>query len=160
MKPFFTITELLRSDTAKKFGIENKPTEEHLKNLNDLIGFLSPYRYHWEEWCKKYNLGNPAIRVSSGYRSKELNAKVGGSNTSVHSLGLAADLVPYNYKLVEFRKYTEDYLKGRMFDQCIFEMVDNRGVPQWIHIGLKSTTGLQRCRFMTYKNNKYTIINV
>lgn len=160
-KVFFTLQELIKSDTANSYKIDNNPNEEQTQNLWALINdLLNPFRQSWEDWCIINKLGNPAIRVSSGFRSKKLNDKIGGSQTSAHSYGLAADLIPYNGNLKEFRRFTEAFMKGMKFDQCIFEEIDNKGVPKWIHLGLKNSAGHQRCEFLTYKNGRYTKINV
>lgn len=158
---FFTLQEMIQSETAEKYNIDNRPGVVETNNINGFIkSVLNPMRAAWAEWCKKKNLGTPAVEVTSGFRSKELNKRVGGSNTSVHLLGYAADLVPMNKNLKEFRSFMEEYMKGVMFDQCIFENIDNKGIPQWVHIGWYNNKGEQRCHFMTYKNGKYTIINV
>lgn len=159
---FFTLQELIKSDTADRYNIDNRPNEEQIQNLWELIGsLLDPFRISWENWCIINGLGNPAIRVSSGFRSNALNDKIKGSRTSAHSYGLAADLVPMNNNLKEFRKFAEKYLGDDIkFDQCIFEEVDNNGVPKWIHLGLKNGTGQQRHEFLEYKNGKYTKISV
>jgi hypothetical protein len=152
---------MTHSDTAERFNIDNTPNEIQLANLKLIITkLLDPFRKSWEDYCVIKSLGNPAIRVSSGFRSKALNKKIGGSTTSAHSNGLAADLVPYNSNLKEFRKFTERYMVGVDFDQCIFEEVDKNGTPQWIHLGYKNSEGKQRKQFIEYKNKVYTKINV
>ncbi len=104
---YFTIDEFVYSVTAKGRNIDNTPTEEHKKNIEELVdNLLDPLREEWEGYCKFNNLGTPAIRVSSGYRSKKLNSAIGGSNTSAHSIGSAADLVPYNGELKHFMPET------------------------------------------------------
>jgi putative chitinase len=152
---------MTQSETAEKYNIDNTPNETQLQNLKELInGLLNPFRESWENWCIINSLGTPAIEVTSGFRSKRLNEKIGGSNTSAHSYGLAADLVPCNGNLKEFRKHAERYMPGVKFDQCIFEEVDKNGVPKWIHLGYKNKEGNQRSQFMEYKNKVYTNINV
>lgn len=161
METFFTLQEMIQSETAEKYNIDNRPGVVETNNINGFIkNILNPMRAAWTEWCDKYNLGKASVNVTSGFRSELLNKKVGGSSTSVHRLGYAADLVPANGNLKEFRKFMEDYMRGVKFDQCIFENVDNKGIPKWIHIGWYNGRGEQRCHFMTYKNGKYTIINV
>lgn len=79
----FTLNELTKSATAKRLKIDNTPTEKVLKNLVELIDkVLEPLR-------KAY--GKPII-VTSGYRCPKLNKAVGGSATSQHVLGQAADI--------------------------------------------------------------------
>jgi putative chitinase len=120
--------------------------------LNNL---LDPLREAWGEYCVQNNLGNPALRVSSGIRSKKLNEKVGGSETSSHYIGSAADLIPYNKKLQKFKLFCIDWLRDKEFDQMISENENSKGVPQWIHIGYKRYDGSKRHQFKKMVNNKY-----
>lgn len=80
---YFTIKELCKSSIGKAKNIDNTPDSKILKNLKQLIdNILDPLR-------KEY--GKPII-VNSGYRCPALNEAVGGSKTSHHMLGLAADI--------------------------------------------------------------------
>src|SRR5690625_2282506 len=82
LPPHFRLSELTRSDTAAANNIDNSPSVEHLANLQRLAKTLENVRTV---------LGNNPVLISSGYRSPELNRAVGGSSTSDHSKGLAAD---------------------------------------------------------------------
>ena len=83
MAEFFTKSELTRSDTARIRGIDNTPTPEASAALDALMwNVLDPIRRMW---------GKPII-VNSGYRCPKLNATVGGSATSQHMKGEAADI--------------------------------------------------------------------
>ena len=80
---YFKIKELCKSSTAIQKGIDNSPNSEIVKNLEQLVdNILDPLR-------EKY--GKP-INVNGGYRCPALNKAVGGSKTSQHMLGLAADI--------------------------------------------------------------------
>ena len=138
MKEYFTINELCKSRVAVERKIDNSIDEKILKNLNELISFLNPLREAW---------GSP-IRVNSGYRCPELNKAVGGSKTSVHMLGYAADLYPCNGKFGKFKDFLVDYLKDKNFDQCLIEKSGN---ATWIHIGLYNNYHEQR-RMIKYIN--------
>lgn len=131
MKTYFTIEELCKSDTAVKYKINNTPTATVKKNLKELIVFLNPLREAW----------GSAIRVTSGYRCEKLNRLVGGSVTSVHKIGFAADLYPVNGKFTDFKKFIKKYLIDKNFDQLILE---KSATSQWIHLGLKNNSGKQR----------------
>lgn len=80
---YFTIAELSHSTTAEQEQISNIPTAEAVANLRRLIdGVLNPARVQF---------GAP-IYVNSGYRSPELNRRVGGARRSYHMEGRAADI--------------------------------------------------------------------
>lgn len=112
---YFTISELCRSDAAVKKGIGNLPDGDAVACLQRLVEkVLDPAR----EW-----LGAP-VTVTSGYRCGELNRAVGGSPTSQHMKGEAADLV------CKDNKRLFDLIRDRLeFDQLIWE---NGG--QWVHV--------------------------
>lgn len=80
---YFTLSELTYSATATAHSIQNVPSAEAVKNLESLVlNVLDPLRKRW---------GVP-IYVTSGYRCEALNARVGGSKTSYHLQGMAADI--------------------------------------------------------------------
>lgn len=80
---YFTMNELTNSQTAKQRGIDNTPPKEVVLNLVKLVdNVLDPLRELY---------GNP-IRVTSGYRSEELNKSLKGAKTSHHLKGQAADI--------------------------------------------------------------------
>lgn len=131
MKNYFTLKELVVSDTAKKFNIDNTPTSEVKQHLQELIiKLLNPIREAW----------GSSILITSGYRCKALNEKVGGAKTSAHLSGYAADLIPGNGQRAKFIKFVQSYLRTANipFDQCIDEY------GRWCHVGLKNSTGNQR----------------
>lgn len=130
-KSYFTIAELCKSETATKYNIDNTPDPIIISHLQQLINFLNPLREAW----------GSAIKISSGYRCDKLNRFVGGSKTSSHLIGYGVDLVPLNGKMDDFKKFIVDYMKIRMFDQCIIE---KSGKTEWIHIGLYNNKGQQR----------------
>ena len=119
----FTLSEITKSNTAKRLGIKNAPNQEHLNNMQILIrDLIQPMRDA---------LG--PIRVSSGYRSPALNRAIGGSNKSQHCKGQAVD--------IQFFK------KGEMCNKEIYDWVLKEGIEfdqminefdyAWIHISLK-----------------------
>ena len=154
---YFTIDEFTYSTTAKKYKINNTPNATQIDNITEFIEtLLDPLREAWATYCQEHGLGNPALRVSSGFRCNALNRLIGGSNTSSHTAGLAVDLVPYNGKLKHFKIFCMSYLQNKDFDQFISED-EVSGVPEWIHIGFKNLYGNQRHQLL-YKPknvNKY-----
>ena len=145
---YFTINELIASDTAKAKGIDNSPTTAVHANLVALIEtLLDPLREAWKS----------PIRVTSGYRCAALNKAVGGSSTSAHLYGYAADIVPINGEIRKFKEFCKNYFGSRrhLFDQVILEVDGER---EWVHIGLKTADGRKRGQLMEYKNNRYTYL--
>ena len=135
MSRYFTLQEFLRSDTAIRKKIDNSPSWEVVSNLSRLAAFLDELREAW----------GSAIRVSSGFRCLALNNAVGGVQGSAHLYGKAADISPVNGKMNEFEAFLKKWLKGRKFDQCIWETSKSSGA-RWIHISLYSNKGEQRCK--------------
>lgn len=78
----FSLEELTVSESAARLGIDNTPTNEALLNLRRLAAFLEQVRA---------TLGKP-IKINSAYRSPDVNKAVGGSKTSQHCFGCAADI--------------------------------------------------------------------
>lgn len=144
----FTFSEFERSDTASRLKIDNRLpelAEAHIVELVDIL--LDPLREAW---------GGP-LTVSSGYRCPELNRAVGGSETSAHLAGWAADLVPASEDprgvqgLVDF---AVEWLTatGLPFDQLIDE---RSGGSRWLHLGIRNLKGEQRRQVKVYDNGKY-----
>lgn len=132
---YFSLKELCASDVATKKKIDNFPSFTIVEHLTELTkNILEPLRVAW----------GSSIKVTSGYRCDALNKAVGGVSTSAHRLGYAVDLQPGNGKIDEFGKFVRDWLvKNRVkFDQVLFE---TSGKVKWVHIGLYSSTGSQRC---------------
>lgn len=132
MGKHFSVDELVASEAAKRAKIANIPDDEDRDRMNYLlIPALDSIREGW---------GSPII-VTSGYRSPFLNLYVGGSPTSAHLMGYAADLVPKNGKLEEFKAYMREWAKENIFDQIITE---RSGKSEWVHFGLSNQKGEQR----------------
>lgn len=139
----FTLGELIRTSQR---GIDNLPNEAVLAELIDLCeNFLEPIRDEF----------GPLI-VSSGYRSPELNAAVGGSKSSAHMFGCAADFVPYKSKYTTRDVVLWVVESDLDFDQVIDEYGNN--TSNWVHLGkTKPPKKLQpRREALTYRNKKYT----
>ena len=153
---YFTLQEFIISDTAKKLNISNIPESWQINNINELVdNLLDPLREAWMNYCRINNLGSPGIHINSGVRSVALNNAIGGSKTSAHMYGFAADIVPLNGKMMEFKKFCVNWLQNKSFDQFISEDENNKGVPRWIHLGYKNSNNIQRRQFLKMVNNKY-----
>jgi hypothetical protein len=120
-----SLSEVTRSETAKRKGISNTPTAEHLDNFKLLAEkVFEPIRAHF---------GVP-IHISSGYRSKELNDAIGGSQTSQHSKGQAIDIDMDGSTNGVTNKMIFDFIKDKLdFDQLIWEFGTDKN-PDWVHV--------------------------
>jgi hypothetical protein len=128
------LAEVTKSDTAKRKGISNMPTEAHLANFKLLAeNIFEPIRVHF---------GVP-IHLSSGYRSAELNKAVGGALSSQHCSGEAIDIDMDGRPGGVTNKMVFDYIKDNLnFDQLIWEFGTSTA-PDWVHVSYEST-GKQR----------------
>jgi hypothetical protein len=119
------LSEVTRSESAKRNGISNMPTPEHIENFKVLAEkIFQPIREHF---------GVP-IHISSGYRSKELNAKIGGSATSQHCKGEAIDIDMDGSTNGVTNKMVFDYIKDNLpFDQLIWEFGNDHNCD-WVHV--------------------------
>lgn len=122
---YFTYLELVRTDT----GLPNGPTDwQQVVNLQRLAFFLDRLREY---------MGS-AVIVTSGFRSPEVNARVGGSKTSAHLQGLAADIVPKSRTQEDFKRmlaFLAPLAELKSVDQII--VYRNGDTVKWIHVGLK-----------------------
>jgi hypothetical protein len=133
------LAEVTRSETAKRKGISNMPTPEHLENFKKLAeNVFQPIREHF---------GKP-IHISSGYRSKALNTAVGGSLSSQHCTGEAIDIDMDGTEITnaEIFHFIKDNLN---FDQMIWEFGTDKN-PDWVHVSYEST-GKQRKQILVAK---------
>ena len=147
----FTLQELIKSNTALRLGIDNTPSKEGIMKLTILATSVLQ--------LLRDRIG--ALRITSGYRSPQLNTAISGSNKSQHTKCEAVDI---------------QYVKrGRMdnlliyqalidldidFDQCILEFGDSTATsdptsPAWIHLSYKITDNRKQV-LLAYKdyNNK------
>lgn len=137
----FTLEEFTRSSTAKSMGIDNTPDDTQTEHIVEVARIIQQFRDFY---------GKP-VRITSGFRCPALNRMVGGSPTSAHMTGYAVDFVPLSptHKAVfqtEFLRFL--MIKKPKFDQVIFEKPDEKGYCSWIHIGLYSPKGEQRCQIL------------
>jgi hypothetical protein len=134
ISPNLNLYEITRSDTAKRQGIDNTPTFDHLENFKLLAEkVFEPIREHF----------NVPIFISSGYRSKELNKAMGGASkivngvyvpTSQHCKGQAIDIDMDGINSDVTNKMVFDYIKDNLeFDQLIWEFGTDSN-PDWVHV--------------------------
>jgi zinc D-Ala-D-Ala carboxypeptidase len=133
----FALSEITHSNTAKRLGIDNEPTETHLQNMQYLVdNLIQPLRD---------SIG--PIRISSGYRNPSLNRAIGGSVSSQHCKGEALDI--------------QFWQMGKMMNELIYEWILDSGLEfdqminefdfAWIHISLKAKDNRKQV-LEAYKN--------
>lgn len=125
ISPHLNLAELTRSETAKRHGIDNTPTAEHLENFKLLADkVFEPIREHFKT----------PIFISSGYRSKELNALIKGSPNSQHCKGQAIDIDMDGGNGEVTNRMVFDFIKNKLdFDQLIWEFGTDFN-PDWVHV--------------------------
>ena len=135
--------EATYSLTATKFGLDNKPKSDHIKNM-ELVAekIFEPLR----EW-----VGKP-IKVNSMFRGEELNTKIGGALSSAHLSGLAIDITSMGGKTnLEMFHYIKDNLD---FDQLIWEFGNE---PVWLHVSYKSKKNNRKQVLVTKRKGIYKV---
>jgi hypothetical protein len=135
--PHFSSEELTRSQTATRNDIDNSPDEKQLNNLVRMAWFLESLRMRIRMVLGKKSI----IIVSSGFRCEKLNLIIGGSKTSAHMKGLAADITCPDLTPLELAEFIRDNMADESFDQVIHEF------GKWVHVGLCS--GLPRYEELT-----------
>lgn len=117
LSPHFSLSEMTLSQTAVRNGIDNRPGEAEIAALKLLCEeVLERVRRHF----------NRPVIISSGYRSPALNREIGGSSTSQHCKGEAADFTVPGLSNLEVC----DWMHRRLnYDQLIYEY----GEAGWVH---------------------------
>ena len=140
----FSLSELTKSQTAERKGIDNTPSPEHQENLKLLCeSVLQPVRDHFGK----------VVTISSGYRSPELCTAIGSKITSQHAKGQAADFEIFGVS----NKALADYIDSELhYDQLILEYW-NESDPNsgWVHCSFSE--GSNRKQYLrAYKENGKT----
>ena len=120
---YFWLSEMTRSQTALRRGIDNNPNNEEIENLRDLVYYvLDPIRDHFRL----------PVTVNSGFRCQELNKALGSKPTSQHTQGKAADIEIVTVNNLDLAKWIRDNMD---FDQLILEF-HTVGDPRsgWVHV--------------------------
>jgi hypothetical protein len=136
-----SLSEIIRSESAKRKGVSNMPTEEHIANLKVLAEkVFQPIRENFRV----------PILISSGYRSAELNKVIGGAGkvvngiyipSSQHCTGEAIDIdmdgTPHGVTNADVFNFIKDKLE---FSQLIWEFGSATN-PDWVHVSYKVKGG-------------------
>ncbi|CAB5194477.1 Peptidase M15A, C-terminal [uncultured Caudovirales phage] len=140
----FDLSEFTRSESAKREGLDNTPTPEHLENIKILC----------EKVLEPIRLRFGSINISSGYRGKLLNHFIGGAVNSDHCVGRAADIdmddIGTGVTNTEIFNYIKDNLD---YDQLIWEF-GNKEKPDWVHVGYRLNENRKQTLRATKVNGK------
>lgn len=144
----FSFKELTRSETARRLGLQNVPSAAEMTNI----------QYTAEQLEKIRAYVGRGIIVTSCFRSERVNKAVGGSPTSAHRFGLAADCDAIGLTSLAFAK---EIIKMRdegkiKFDQLILEFPE-RGDGAWVHIGFRCNSPMRNQIMTATKKNGKTV---
>ena len=145
----FSLNELTKSDTALRHDMDNTPPPEAIECLRALCdNVLQPVRDHF---------GKP-VRVNSGYRHPDVNAKVGGSKTSDHCKGMAADIEIAGVPNHELAQWIADNVGE--YRQIILEFY-TRGQPDsgWVHVSYNPDDNKKQLLTATKVDGKTTYLS-
>ena len=137
----FSLEEMTVSPTAKRLGLSNNPTPDHIENMRYCCEkILEPVREHFGK----------SVQINSSYRSPLVNKAVGGSKTSQHVNGQAID---FEIPGID-NKTVADWIGDNLeFDQVILEFYTkgdkNSG---WVHASIKKEGGNRRQRLIAAKS--------
>lgn len=133
----FNYSEFEKSETAKKYGIDNTIKHDYIRNnIKELVyHILQPLRD---------KVGVP-IRINSGFRCLKLNEKVGGVPTSQHVMGQACDFVVEGLSPYETAKIVVEL--GLPYDQLIL-------YPTFVHVSISTRERRQLLYNKSYKGKR------
>jgi len=135
--------EATKSYTATKYGIDNTPNKEELKRMRKTSkNVFEPVRDYY---------GVP-IAVTSFFRSKPLNKRIGGSKTSQHRTGEAIDIDADVYNKITNKQIFNYIRKYLIFDQLIWEFGNDKN-PEWVHVSY-DYEGNNKCEVLVAYKNK------
>ena len=139
----FSLAEMVKSETALRHDMDNTPGEAEIENLKRLCEqILQPVRDHFAK----------GVKVNSGFRHPEVNAKVGGSKTSDHCKGQAADIEIPGIANADLAKWITENLD---FTQVILEFY-TPGIPDsgWVHVSYDPQNLKKQVLTATKQNGK------
>ena len=139
----FTLEELTKSETALRHNMDNSPGQAEVDSLLALAeNVLQPVRDHFAR----------GVKCNSGYRSLEVNQKVGGSRNSDHIRGQACDIEIPGIPNAELAEWIKDNLE---YNQLILEFY-TPGVPDsgWVHVSYIPEANRNQVLTATKKDGK------
>jgi hypothetical protein len=144
----FSLHELTKSETALRLGLDNIPDEAAIASLKLLCEkVLQPVRDHYQK----------GVKCNSAFRSAESNAAVGGSRTSDHCKGQAADIEIPGVPNAELAQWIMDNLE---YTQLILEFYTS-GIPDsgWVHVSYDPNNLKKQELTATKQNGKTVYLN-
>lgn len=141
----FSLAEMVKSETALRQGLDNTPGDAEIANLKRLAeNVLQPIR----------NAYGKGVKVNSGFRHPDVNAAVGGSRTSDHCKGMAADIEIPGVANADLAEWIKDNLA---FTQLILEFY-TPGIPDsgWVHVSY-DPSNLKKQVMTAMKENGKTV---
>ena len=132
----FTLGEMTTSNHKEVYNI---PSHEAIANLKRLCGWLEVLRER---------SGGP-VRINSGYRSPQLNRKIGGAPTSNHLTGCACDIrVAGMEQAIRYAVILLDYSResNQDFDELLIEK--NRYGAIWVHFAVRPSNNRRKVLFI------------
>ena len=139
----FTLGEMTTSNHKEVYNI---PSHEAIANLKRLCGWLEELR---KRYNAKYGVGEEPIRINSGYRSPQLNRKIGGAATSNHLTGCAVDIkVAGIEQALRYAVILMDYAdeSKQEFDELLIEK--NRYGAIWVHFAVRPSNNRRKILFI------------
>ncbi len=147
----FTLEELIFSQTATRQGIDNTPPPEVEGNLHYMASFLQDLRDMVNDKVPSDKADIPIV-VTSGYRCEKLNKAIGGSSTSEHRFGRAADIVCPALSPKELAEFIRDHMMdGPGFNQLIHEF------GRWVHVSVPPPGDSPKGQVMTAVNDAHGV---
>ena len=140
----FKLGEFTRSNSHPE--VYNIPTHEAIANLKRVCEWLEVLRKRYND---KYGVGEEPIRINSGYRSPQLNKKIGGVPTSNHLTGCAVDIrVADMGQLIRYAAILMDYAdeSHQDFDEILIEK--NRYGAIWLHFAVRAKGNRRKVNFI------------
>ena len=151
----FTLGELCKTSAKTQDG--NIPSHVHIENLKRLCGWLEMLR---SEWNRRYadvrcqnedgrGVADEPIIINSGYRSSQLNKKIGGVSTSNHLTGCAVDIRCYGIEqAIRYATILMDYAdeSKEEFDELFIEK--NKYGRYWVHFAVRPKENRRKICFL------------
>ena len=141
----FKLSEFTKSQVATRNGIKNIPGSGDIKNLGNVAyEILEPVRAKFEK----------PVMINSGFRCLELNRKIGSSDSSQHTKGMACDFEIIGVPNIQVAYWIENNCD---FDQLILEFWSNdKDEPNagWIHVSYNEK-GTNRKQVLTFDGKSY-----